>query len=254
MASSRIIWNGNPGEVWVNNTGRLKYQLIVNYRNSCGLCIQYDKAISNWWPLPFHRNCRCRQCLVLIQGTAAPFVDFRNTLRGLSKLQQTEAIGRANFKLLESGAVKWETIVTPTRVRSLTEVIKDAGLSLKDLQAAGVRHDIAEAAYARVHTPRQTIIREQRVAMVTRIIGAGISPQQLKEAVAQGVAEKIGIAAGPSKASPVKSVNRPGTLPEKLRGMLAYFGRKVQAMLPFKKPEPPKAPDAKPPDSTGGNP
>jgi len=34
-----IIWNGNPGERWVNDTGVARYQFFASLVNTCGVCL-----------------------------------------------------------------------------------------------------------------------------------------------------------------------------------------------------------------------
>jgi hypothetical protein len=201
MASSRIIWNGKPGEVWTNNTLRFKYQLIVAYQNSCGFCIQYDRAVSNWWPLPFHNRCRCRQLLLKPGGVAEPFVDFRSKLADLSEAQKVSAIGRSNYALLEKGVVTWDDIVTETRVRSFTEVAQRAKLDVNAMTKASVDPEQARHAFERINTPKQLIVREQRQKLIERIQKAGLSDEQIKEAVAVRVGEKIGIVGGKAQST-----------------------------------------------------
>jgi hypothetical protein len=238
MPSSRIIWNGNPGEIWVNRTEKFKYQLICNYKHSCGFCLQYDRAISNWWPVPFHRSCRCKNMLVRPGNSAEPFISFQEKLLGATPQQQTDAIGASNFSLWKRDVVTWDQIVTETRVRTLAEVVQQQKLSLDDLLKAGVRADRAEAAIARINTPKQQLIREHRQALIQKVLKSGISEEQLKKAVAVGIGQKITIAAGPSKASVLNSETYAAALPDDLRELLVYFGLKVRAMKPA--PEPPK--------------
>jgi hypothetical protein len=220
MASSRIIWNGKPGEVWTNNTLRFKYQLIVAYQNSCGFCIQYDRAVSNWWPLPFHNRCRCRQLLLKPGGVAEPFVDFRSKLADLSEAQKVSAIGRSNYALLEKGVVTWDDIVTETRVRSFTEVAK-----------ANVDPGHARHAFERINTPKHLIVREQRQKLIERIQKAGLSDEQIKEAVAVRVGEKIGIVGGKAQSTITQASSRFCRLPEELRSALAIYGRKLRDLF-----------------------
>jgi hypothetical protein len=231
MASSRIIWNGKPGEVWVNNTERFKYQLIVAYQNSCGFCIQYDRAVSNWWPLPFHNRCRCRQLLLKPGGVAEPFVDFRAKLADLSEAQQVSAVGRSNYALLDSGVVSWGDVVTETRVRSFTEVAQRAKLDVKATVKAGVDPEQARHAFEKINTPKQLIVREQRAKLIERIQKAGLSDEQIKEAVAVRVGEKIGIVGGKAQSTITQASSRFSRLPEELRSALAYYGRKLRDLF-----------------------
>jgi hypothetical protein len=243
VASSRIIWNGNPGEVWTNNTERFKYQLIVAYSNSCGFCIQYDRAVSNWWPLPFHPRCRCRQLLIRPGGSAEQFVDFKVKLASLPPVQITSAIGASNYRLLESGVVQWGDIVTETRVRSFREVVQRSKLSQAGLLKAGVRDDHATHALARINTPKQVFIREHRAELVKRIQSAGLSDAQIKEAISAGIGERVGLVGVKANTTVTQASSRLSRLPETLRSALAYYGRKLRDLFGSAKPLPPKVTD-----------
>lgn len=231
VATSRIIWNGKPGDVYVNTTERFKYQLIVAYTNSCGFCIQYDRAISNWWPLCFHPRCRCKQILIKPGGKSTPFVDFRVKLADLPKTQITSAIGRSNYALLETGVVKWNDIVTETRVRSFTEVAQRAKLDLKTMLKSGVDPEQTRHALERINTPKQLVVREQRAKLIERIQKAGLSDKQINEAVSVRIGEKIGIVGGNAAKTVTQSSSQPSLLPEPLRNALAYHGRKLRDLF-----------------------
>ena len=225
--SSRVIWNGNPGEVWKNDTGIIRYQLICDFHHSCGVCIQYHLAISNWWPIPFHRSCRCRNLPISIGATAQPFRDWREIIEGLGWHAKVEAIGASNWKLLEAGTIEWGDVVTPTRVRSLREVVADRNLSRDQLSHAGVRDDIAERAYAKVHSPKAGLVREARQQALKDLESAGISRHQVYKQVTEHIAQRVSIGAGPSGPSvmPAKIVGpKPaGGLPSDILAALNRF-------------------------------
>jgi len=222
MPSPRVIWNGTPGEVWHNATEKIKYQLICEFKNSCGVCIQYHLAISNWWPIPFHRNCRCRQVPVRPGGAAQPFRDFWQILDELSPGQRREVIGASNYKLLDAGLIKWEDVVTPTRVRDLQEVVALRKLTVNQMTGAGVKTRYAEEAFARVHTPQAELIRETRQRLFTKVQDAGISREQLVKHAQEAIGRKVGISAGPSKSQPLLKAG-PAELPPDLIAGLKRF-------------------------------
>ncbi len=234
--SSRVIWNGNPGEVWRNDTGVVRYQLICNFANSCGVCIQYHLAISNWWPIPFHRSCRCRQLPIAIGGCAEAFEDFRTILDGLDHHAQVEAIGASNFRLLESGVVKWEDIVRQTRVLDLKEVVNEQRLSVAQMIKAGVRPDLAEKAYAEAHSPKAQVVRAARQQALKNLEASGISREQVAQHVTYAIGQRIGIAAGPSGLSTIKSLPGSGRIPKDLSIGLNRFQQGESLPVPFKRP------------------
>ena len=189
MPSPRIVWQGKPGEVYVNDTDRFKYQMVCDLVNTCGTCLQYHLAISNWWPIPFHRNCRCHQVPIKPGQSASPYRDFREVLDGLSDAQKAEAIGASNYKLLKDGVVTWDDIVTPTRVRTLKEVVAAKKLTVDEMVASGVDKRLAQAAYAEVHTPEQEIIRQHRQELVQRLETAGFDRKQIADVIAYDIAK-----------------------------------------------------------------
>ena len=75
VPASRVV-SGPPGTAWVNDTGKVLYQLRVNWVNSCGTCIQRSNLIGPWFPVPFHPNCLCKNIPIFPGDTARPFHDF----------------------------------------------------------------------------------------------------------------------------------------------------------------------------------
>lgn len=149
---ARVIISGEPGTTWVNETGSMRYQFVATLINTCGFCLQYHLKISSAWPIPMHHGCRCVQ-LPIPPGGDAPheFVDFRMLLEKMPTSEKTTAIGVANYKLLKAGLVTWAEVVTAHRVRDLAEVVALSKLTLKQLLAARVRKQDAEAAVATSH-------------------------------------------------------------------------------------------------------
>jgi hypothetical protein len=199
VGPERIIWNGTPETKWRNDTDKVKYQFICSLINTCGVCLQYHMAIGAFWPIPIHRNCRCRQVAVK-PGNEAPhaFVNFRELLEGMDHDQQVAAIGASNYKLLEQGLVEWEDIVTPSRVRALREVVANKQLTVKEMVDAGVRQYIAENAHASVHTPVHEIVEQQRKELTAAITERGVSQEQLVKALSTGLAQRVTVGAGPT--------------------------------------------------------
>lgn len=201
--SGNTIW-GTPGETWVNNTGDIYYQLKVNWKNTCGRCAQYDGAVRQGsWALPFHRHCNCSQTPIL-PGQAAPnpFTDFKATIESLDPEQQKKVVGASNWKLIESGEVAWEDVVTPFRVRDLSEVVALNKLSLDDLEAAGIKPSVAEAAYQKVHTPEHDLIEARRKELLADLKGAGLSEKDIAEFAAEGIVGRIVMGSGAGAPSP----------------------------------------------------
>ena len=263
--AERIIWNGDPGTVWTNNTDRVKYQFICSLVNTCGTCLQYHMAIGAWWGIPLHYGCRCRQQAVKPGGPAPnAFVDFQEILDTMPHDQQVAAVGASNYRLLKTGVVGWKDVVTPSRVRDLREVVSIKKLSVDRLVKAGVKPRIAEEAHASVNTPEHQLIEQKRKELTEKITAAGLSQEGLVKELASRLAARVRIAPGPPgpppEGSPPGTVGPPawggGGLPgvggshaAELAKLLARPLLRAAATVPTPAaPKPPPAPEpAKPP-------
>ncbi|MBU6429011.1 MAG: hypothetical protein KGR26_08375 [Cyanobacteria bacterium REEB65] len=104
---------------------------------------------------------------------------------------------------------------------------------------AGVRKDIAERAYNGANTPKAQIIREARQQALKNLEAAGISREQVFKHVTETIGQRVGIGAGPSGPSPVKTLpGRGGKIPTDLLSGLNRF-RQVE---PAPAPKPPIKP------------
>jgi hypothetical protein len=189
---------GEPGSTWTNDTGKVQYQLIVDWVNSCGLCCQFDHQVGPSWPIPFHRGCRCRQRAIWPGKESLPFVDFREKILELDRPQRSRVIGASALVLVEKGVIGWDDVVTKTRVRSLREVVSRLGLTVDQMAKAGVRRDLAAKAHQSVNTPAHELAEQHRKELIAKVVKAGVSPAQVKEAVARKLAARVSIGAGPS--------------------------------------------------------
>lgn len=196
--SGRVIYTGDPGTTWVNDTNRVQYQFICSFVNSCGICIQYSMQIGAPWPIPLHFSCRCQQRAIRV-GAAAPnpFADFRQIIDDLPPDQRGKVVGVSNLKLLDAGVVKWSDVVTGSRIRDLREVVDRHSLSVKTLVGAGLKPSIAEQAYSAVHTTEHEHAARQRRELMAKLIGAGVHSDKLISALSKGLASRVSIAAGP---------------------------------------------------------
>src|SRR5262249_3398957 len=99
---ARIVFRGEPGDVFTNETGKLLFQFRVSGSNTCGLCWSYNLAVGPMWPIPLHRNCACVSVPVPPGESAAPYSDMMEDIRDLDPHQQTAVMGRANWQMVES--------------------------------------------------------------------------------------------------------------------------------------------------------
>ena len=221
-----VRFNGSPGETWTNDTGKVQYQLIVNWQNSCGLCAQYDHAIGNSWPIPFHYNCMCKSVPIYPNGESLPFVDFREKIADLDEAQRANLVGRSNLKLIDAGVVRWDDVVTQGRILDLREVVSAKRLSVERMVDAGVSRGVAEKAWEAVHTLAHEQAFDARREAIGRLRDLGVRRETARRLVAERLASRVSVAAGPSG---------PQTAPLPPAALAAALG--VKLVPP---PEPPK--------------
>src|SRR5271166_480870 len=187
--SDRVIISGTPGESWTNDTDKVQYQFIAALINTCGVCLQYHLKISAAWPIPIHYGCRCIQRLIKPGQTAQhPFCDYRELLDKMPPEEQRAAIGASNYRLLKSGAVKWEDIVTPSRVRDFREVVAIKQFTVAELEKHGVKPYWAKQAHAAVHTAEHQAVEAHRQQLLQNLKQAGLSQENLVRELSKGLA------------------------------------------------------------------
>lgn len=211
---AKVITNGAAGTTWTNSTGKVQYQLLVDWRHSCGLCCQYDHAIGPLWPTPFHRGCRCKQKAIWPGNESLPFVDFMEKIRGLDRSQQSRVIGRSNLVLVEAGVVTWSDVVTSARVRSLREVVSRQKLTVHQMTGAGVVKRIAEAAHLSVHTPTHEIAEQAKRDAIKHLKDLGVGAAEIKSRFGAMMASRVGIKEGPGGPGGMPSAPTPPVGPK----------------------------------------
>ncbi|CAB4130852.1 hypothetical protein UFOVP124_37 [uncultured Caudovirales phage] len=194
------IITGNPGERYTNNSGKVQYQLVVAFNNSCGFCIQRHHAIANYWPIPFHPRCNCRSVPVTPGSQAQPFVDFQAEIGKLSSARQSDVIGDGAWKLIQDGQIQWEDAVTKSRIKSLYEIAREQKLSVADMQKAGIPEHIAQKAYDKVNNPAATAQRTAQQAAYDKLKAMGYSHEDIIRLSTQYTASRIGLTGPPNMA------------------------------------------------------
>lgn len=240
----KVLFNGDPGTTWTNNGQKVRYQFFCDWVHTCGVCAQYDHAIGSIWPIPLHHRCRCHQIPILIGAESDPFIDFRAKIASLDPRNQSKVIGRANWELVTKGVIKWDDVVTPTRVRTLQEIVARHGLSIEAMTASGIRKTIAEKAFSAVNTPAEQILKAHRQQLISNLEGAGLGRTQIIDLAAQGLAKRLEIQ-GPSGVSRVTIAGGDlGELLQKLAVQRAILdapkGIAAKPVEPTPKPEPEK--------------
>lgn len=192
-----IIWPGEAGDSYTNNTGKVVYQVQCQWHNTCGACAQYHDTVVDWWS-PLHHGCACVLIPIFPNGTSKPYEDWQKIIQDLPESQQKEIAGASNWKLIQEGVVDFGDVVTSTRVRSLQEVVSREKLTVDQMTEAGIRASVAEKAWATVNTPEHILADQTRAALFAKIKALGVTPQTLADMFGAEMAERIGIAAGPS--------------------------------------------------------
>jgi hypothetical protein len=185
MALSAI--SGEPGERWLNDKGVVYWQIFTSLVNVCGSCLQHHGKIAPYWGIPWHRGCRCYLKPVAPCQYSQPFVSFRKLLESMGESAHDAAVGKANWKLIQAGLVKWSDVVTDYRVRSLHEVVAREKITVAEMIKAKIDRKTAEEAYAMVHTPAHQIFEAQIKKAAGKLKEAGLTDEQ----IVRGFAEKI---------------------------------------------------------------
>jgi hypothetical protein len=182
--SATTAFSGEPGTVWTNDTTVVLYQNIVAFANSCGLCIADANKIGPWWPNPRHRGCKCRQTPIFPGKKAAPFLDFWEEIQKLDVAQRNRVVGASNLLLIEAKVVRWEDVVTKTRVRDFGEVVANRGLTLADLKKAGVKHPTALREFRKVAEANEESDKSKKAA-IEKARSEGLTDKQIRERIAE---------------------------------------------------------------------
>jgi hypothetical protein len=254
--AQRIIYSGDAGTRFTNETGRVLYQFIAALQNTCGLCLQYHLKISAAWPIPMHYGCRCIQRMVKPgQQAQHEFCDYRKLLDAMPEHDKAAAIGASNYRLLKSGLATWEDIVTPNRVRDFREVVAKKKLTVKQMVAHGVKPYQAQEAYSAVHTTEHQAAEQHRRELLQKLTGAGLSQENLVNELSKRLAARVTVASGPEGPYTSGPAWAGGPLPggggssaAELAGLIGAWRptRQRAAMPKAPKPAPPKPPEPKP--------
>lgn len=229
---------GAPGTTWTNDTGKIRYQFHCDWKNTCGVCAQYDGMVGPSWPIPFHFSCRCRQSPVYPGKESQPFTDFRAKVETLSAPQKANLVGASNYRLISQGVVSWDDVVTEGRVRDLREVVARKKLTPAQLKKAGVDRHTAAKAVAAVNTPAHALAEEARRKAMDALKAKGLSDEQARRAVAERLAGRVSIGGGPP--GPAGPAVPPGPAPRPLtpKQVAESLGLKLKP-VPAPVPKPP---------------
>ena len=59
-AAQRVIFNGEQGTRWINDTGVIQYQFVCSRENTYGACLPYHLEIRRNQRIPLHFGCISR--------------------------------------------------------------------------------------------------------------------------------------------------------------------------------------------------
>jgi hypothetical protein len=191
MAARRIL-NGTPGITWKNTTGKVRWQALVNWRNSCGTCIQNDHAIStSKWPFPLHPRCMCAQLPIYPGKEGLPFVDFRAEIDALPAHRRADVIGKAALALIDNHVLRWPDVVNKDRIKTLHELVAKHKLTVERMVAAGVDRRTAQRAFDRAHGhDAEALAEAHRRAQEEAIAAKAEAQRAAKEAARRRLAEQ----------------------------------------------------------------
>lgn len=206
-----IIFNGQVGKVWKNETEKVYYQFHCKWERTCGACAQYHLAVANDWPIPLHHGCRCYAEPIMPGKEAEPWCDFRKIADSLSDANKTALVGAGNWQLIKSGTVEWKDVVTQYRVRDLHEVASRNRLTTDQMTKAGIPKLHAENAFAKVNTPAHILADQKRQELIKKVLNLGVNKTELAEMFGERIAQAVHIKGGPSGPQTMPRSQRPGT-------------------------------------------
>lgn len=189
----------------------MQWQFRCQFNRSCARCIQLANLIGPYWPIPIHYKCVCQNVPVAPGQLADPFLDFQEEVRGLDPAQQAVVMGRSNWALVESGAVRWEDVVTRARIRTFREVVARERLSVEALVRAGVKPGPARQAVESTATDAQTQAEAGRRIMAEILAQHGLSTREIAGAVGGRLKLRVGVQGGPQGPSRAGSLARGAT-------------------------------------------
>jgi hypothetical protein len=193
---------GDPGDVWVNSTNKILWQFHCNFSNSCGLCIQFANQLGPYWPIPLHHNCNCRNVAVRPGAEASPFIDYQQAVAELDEKQQARVMGASNWKLVESGTVKWSDVVTRARVKDFHQVVAEQKLTVKQMTAVGISPYQANKALGLITTPAHAAATAARKTLVEELEAEGLTMAEVRAKLVEILKQRLVARRGRDRAKP----------------------------------------------------
>lgn len=208
MAAPPFAIVGEPGTTWTNRTDKIYFQAVCKFQNSCAVCISLAGQIARFWPYPIHFGCLCRSVPIMPGAESKPFIDYQQAVAELDPSQQAAAMGRSNWTMVSAGLVKWDDVVTRSRVRDFREVVARNKLTVEDMVRVGVAPRDAKQAFNAVHTAGHEQARKTRKVVATALKEHGLTDAQIAAHVGEKLLERFGLS-GPSGTERVATIRRP---------------------------------------------
>lgn len=121
--------------------------------------------------------------MVPVGATAKPFIDFLTIMRQWPPEHQALSMGAENWRLIESGRVKWTDVITRSRVRPFHEVVQRARLSVDEMVRLGVKRAAAEEAIRIVWTPEKIEADRKAKESYKQLRDLGLSDKDIQDAL-----------------------------------------------------------------------
>lgn len=173
-------------------------------------------TISQGFYFPAHRRCRCRLNHIYPGQSGFPFVDFTAVFSDLSKQKQSTAVGKSVSDLINANLIKPEDAVSPSRVKTLEEIVRDKSLTVQDLIAAGIDPIIAAAAVEASKSPEA--IKTAHEAAIAKKLSQSANPSVSREPPGNPPAEPQELVSGAPRQSPADAIAAGNSVLSRLAG------------------------------------
>jgi len=243
---------GEPGTTWRNDTDKLWEQLICQMHNSCGRCITMDHKVAPAWNNPFHYGCNCITHPIFPGHESQPFTDFRVELDKLDESQKIRAIGEGNWKLVESGVVKWEDVVQRSRILSLQETTQRFKLEGSQLRGVGIPEKQVLKALAIRSDPKVLAQQAAFKANVLQLRELGVSDATIKKEISAKILGKSGVSYLGPQTAPMRFDQLPGWDGAAATKVAAYLGMNATGEAALKATVPAPIPVSEVPELVEG--
>jgi hypothetical protein len=146
-------------------------------------------------------------------------VDYREKIRELDRKQLTKVMGRANLQLVEAGIVKWDDVVTRSRILDFHEVVDRFSLSTKAMSRAGVSPGVIRRAKAMTSTTAHTTTTARQAELVDQLKSKGAKDEEIKRRAKELLGARFGVEPGHGQKQTIipsgpQTPNRPSGQPK----------------------------------------